>query len=101
MPIIVFRRGGIKMNTPAHKNSRRQAKFFRLCLAAAMALILPALSTACGGGHSHAGAYANSVFVHNGDVYVAGLLIDKLRSPGIAKFPEKSRAALWKNGKMI
>jgi hypothetical protein len=68
----------------------------RFALAAAMALIVPALFTSCGGSDPSDPIYtgANSVFVHNGDVFVAGYIDPWKWAPTPA-------AALWKNGRIM
>jgi hypothetical protein len=102
------------MKTSAHKNASsapgghpRHFKHFRLCLAAAIALIIPAMSMACGGEDKArndgdgVGVFLYSVFVHNGDVYVAGTAYDETRNAGTHTTVTQSRAILWKNGEII
>jgi hypothetical protein len=75
-------------------------------LAAAMALIIPALSMACGGSGAPADSEAivTSAFVYSGDVYVAGVIkhIPNYK-PGEAPPPgtiDVYKAVFWKNGKI-
>jgi hypothetical protein len=60
----------------------------------AVALALGMLFVGCGGSKPYRGASANSVFVQNGDVYVAG---NEYYDRGGGVLPG-SRATLWKNG---
>jgi predicted heme/steroid binding protein len=81
------------MKTAAHKNRRSMARLLRAGTAA-LALMASALFMGCGG-HQKEFHYAESVFVHNGDVFVAG--DENVRTEG--EVP--TQAVLWKNGKKI
>jgi WD40 repeat protein len=91
------------MNTTHHNDAKRASsprlgKRLWLAPAAAMALMFSALFMACGksdsGDVGH--IFANSVFVHKGDVFVAGALVTNTELP----IPFWT-AVLWKNGRII
>jgi hypothetical protein len=85
------------MKTAAHKNNRsRLAKLLRVGLAAAIVLLCPALFMSCGSGYSDSyHCWSHSVFVHNGDVYAAGVINSVYPGPGYIQ------AVLWKNGQIF